>query len=285
MIKLGGDYLIAEIHRKLSANGIELLDRSEDKLTGDFFGRLRYLPFHKGLKILLDDAKTLATDKSYRLNRALSETKDDFIGDKIEFWPSDERAELDVLIALDRLLIGVEVKFNSGLSSEDQLERELRVIESKLCGYEQGVLLFISKASGLSEAIKSINKAKEKDEKIFNKIIFAYISWEDIYEAYKILDLTVFNDFEKQVLKDIQDLLRLKGFEKFKDFKNVDDSKIMGNRYFGFDGIRRVDFNFNYSRIVREEDYYEFGLAGTRRVDFNFSFSRNVTKEEYYEFG
>lgn len=251
--------MIAEIHKKLSVNGNELLDRSEDKLTGDFFGRLRYLSFNKGLKIFLDEAKMLSVGNSYRLNEALSEIKEDFIGDKIEFWPPDEMAELDVLIALDRLLIGVEVKFNSGLSSEDQLERELRVIKSRLCGNKQGVLLFISKASGLSEAVTSINEVREKNENLLSTIIFAYISWEDVYEAYNKLDLAAFNDFEKLVLKDIQELLKLKGFEKFKNFANAGDPLIAGINHFIFDGIRRVVFNFNISRIVTKEEYYEFG--------------------------
>lgn len=57
--------MIAEIHKKLSVNGNELLDRSEDKLTGDFFGRLRYLSFNKGLKIFLDEAKTLSVGNCY----------------------------------------------------------------------------------------------------------------------------------------------------------------------------------------------------------------------------
>ncbi len=83
----------------------------------------------------------------------------DFIGDRIKFWPYHELAELDLQIDLDNLFIGVEVKYNSGLSSEDQLERELEAINSIGGSAQQKILLFISRGgSGLSEAINSIEK-------------------------------------------------------------------------------------------------------------------------------
>ncbi len=63
-------------------------------------------------------------------------------------------------IDLDNLFIGVEVKYNSGLSSEDQLERELEAINSIGGSAQQKILLFISRGSGLSEAINSIEKNK-----------------------------------------------------------------------------------------------------------------------------
>jgi hypothetical protein len=44
--------LIAELHNKISAESNNL-ERSEDKLTGDFFGTLRYLPFEIGMKPIL----------------------------------------------------------------------------------------------------------------------------------------------------------------------------------------------------------------------------------------
>ena len=45
--------MIAEIHGKISSSGSNLSDRMEDKLTGNFFGNLRYLPYEKGFKLLL----------------------------------------------------------------------------------------------------------------------------------------------------------------------------------------------------------------------------------------
>jgi hypothetical protein len=49
--------LLAEIHNKIAANGSNLTDRLEDKLTGDFFGTLRYLPFEIGMKSVLSSVR------------------------------------------------------------------------------------------------------------------------------------------------------------------------------------------------------------------------------------
>lgn len=45
--------LLAEIRNKLSENFIYRAKSSEDQLTGNLFGALRYLPFDKGLLLLL----------------------------------------------------------------------------------------------------------------------------------------------------------------------------------------------------------------------------------------
>lgn len=49
--------MIAEIHGKISATGSNLSDRLEDKLTGDIFGSLRYLPFELGIGPILSAAQ------------------------------------------------------------------------------------------------------------------------------------------------------------------------------------------------------------------------------------
>lgn len=47
--------MIAELHGKISSRGTNLRETSEDNLTGNFFGALRYIPFSKGIqKILLE---------------------------------------------------------------------------------------------------------------------------------------------------------------------------------------------------------------------------------------
>ena len=45
--------MIAELHGKISSSGSNLSDHLEDKLTGDVFGVLRYLPFHIGMAQIL----------------------------------------------------------------------------------------------------------------------------------------------------------------------------------------------------------------------------------------
>jgi len=45
--------MIAEIHNKVSSSCSNLTERSEDALTGCFFGCMRYIPFNKRLKMRL----------------------------------------------------------------------------------------------------------------------------------------------------------------------------------------------------------------------------------------
>ncbi|WP_179863669.1 hypothetical protein [Bacillus toyonensis] len=51
--------MIAEIHGKISSDSSNLSERLEDKLTGDIFGSLRYLPYLKGLYQLLSGTKCM----------------------------------------------------------------------------------------------------------------------------------------------------------------------------------------------------------------------------------
>lgn len=44
--------MIAELHNKISSNSSVNYERSEDELTGNFFGTLRYMPFNKGMVLV-----------------------------------------------------------------------------------------------------------------------------------------------------------------------------------------------------------------------------------------
>jgi len=46
--------MIAEINGKLNGSRFNYIERSEDQLTGNFFGSLRYLPYKIGLGYILN---------------------------------------------------------------------------------------------------------------------------------------------------------------------------------------------------------------------------------------
>ena len=56
------------------------------------------------------------------------EVTDDFWANKIEFWPYDQEGELDALLTFDDTIIGIEVKFISGLSSVDDADIDLNTL-------------------------------------------------------------------------------------------------------------------------------------------------------------
>lgn len=247
--------MISEIYGKISRDGSNLSDQMEDKLTGDFFGAIRYLPYEKGLKIVLENIKYLE-EKNKKI---LSNKSNGFIGSCINFWPRYNKTELDLSIELDNLLIGVEVKYNSGLSSEDQLEREINVLRD-LRKDRNCVLLFIARSSGISEAIQSIEKIKIQDSKKMKYVEFAYISWEEIYEVmlkYYFNNSSKYSSYEKIIMEDLLDLLKRKEFIRFKNFKIDTDYNINKNKYFTIDLKLDKSWNFNYGINV-EEKYYVF---------------------------
>ena len=245
--------MIAEIHGKISSSGSNLSDRMEDKLTGNFFGNLRYMPYEKGLRLLLDEIIVYKGNSEEILDKVAS-VRNSFISDKIEFWPSHENAELDLSIDLEGLFIGVEVKYESGLSSGDQLLRELKVINDKR-NDKKGLLLFIAQGKGMGEAFDAIDRLGGYSY-LLDNISFAYISWEDIYETYNQLNLGSYNDYERLIIEDIRKLLKLKGFEKFKSFE-IDREYNIQDKFFKFDYKIRLDFDFQF-HIEIKEDFYEF---------------------------
>lgn len=88
--------MIAELHGKISSSGSNLSDRLEDKLTGDVFGALRYMPFNLGM------AQILRTANIKKLNSCLEQTDLSFWGDRIKFWPYHPEGEMDAFWELDK---------------------------------------------------------------------------------------------------------------------------------------------------------------------------------------
>lgn len=248
-----GDSMIAEIHGKISSTGSNLTDKMEDKLTGDFFGNLRYLPYEKGLLLLLGEIQIYKVNEEEVFNKTFN-IEDSFIGDKIKFWPYHENAELDVSISLENIYIGIEVKYNSGLSSKDQLERELIAIKNRK-KTKKGLLIFIARGDGIGEGIRAIAEMEKGNVELLDSVLFSYITWEDIYEIYNNIKLDHYNEYEKLIVQDILRLLKSKGFERFRNFDLGKKYKIMHD-FFYFD--YKINFNFNFD-IKIEECFYEFG--------------------------
>lgn len=112
---------IADIHGKLS--GASQSDRSEDLLTSNVFGCLRYLPPEEALIPFLNTANSLA-GRSFSIADGVVKTH-------FSFWPwlharGFSACEPDVVLGLEREdsldMVMVEVKYLSGPSSEEDTE-------------------------------------------------------------------------------------------------------------------------------------------------------------------
>lgn len=257
--------MIAEIKGKISSTGSNLNDRLEDDLTGNVFGNLRYMSFNHGLKQIL-----IQGIYPRSLSKIIENIDKDEWSKFIEFWPYDIEGELDALIKLENTIIGIEVKYLSGISSDDnvnnssdfkgefttedsimsinQLSRESRIV-SQVGNNKNKILLFVADGESCREVYKNI-KARNIIE---NDVELAYISWQNILHGLE--NLKIDNVYEKVIVSDLKNLLIKKGFESFKDFiieGNVEE------KWFDFGDIKKNIISFDVKEIVEEGLYYEF---------------------------
>ncbi|WP_214759905.1 hypothetical protein [Exiguobacterium sp. s146] len=253
--------MLAEIKGKVSRTGSNLSERLEDNLTGNVFGVLRYLPFSDGLgKVLANVVKT-STVKSI-----IEEIPDRFWADRIEFWPYDQEGELDALLTFKNVMIGVEVKFLSGLSSVDdadhdpntsskhQLARESQIVAKK-GGNKKKVLLFIADRQMCKAVEKSVGSLDNSI--IEDDVELEYVAWQDFLHELK--QLNGLDHFQQIIIQDLIELLTRKGFEDFIRMDIYEAPIIHTNQLFDFNILsNEVTIDFITNPSINEELYYEF---------------------------
>ena len=192
--------MIAEIYHKFSTD-------LEDVLTGDFFGAMRYMPFNRGLNQIF---KNYAVSEDSVVTHILSNAADDDFN--FEFWKRSENGlvEIDGFIPLTSVGIGIEVKYRSGLSGGDQLEKEAQVLD-EWCNGKEKLLILIGEA----EEAKAIY-IENKDKRVFRDVHLAYLSWQDILLGLD--QVLISSSYEKKMIEDLKTLLREKGFVSFEGF-------------------------------------------------------------------
>ena len=192
--------MIAEIYHKFYTD-------LEDVLTGDFFGAMRYMPFNRGLNQIF---KNYAVSEDPQVTHILSNAADDDFN--FEFWKRSENGlvEIDGFIPLTSVEIGIEVKYRSGLSGGDQLEKEAQVLD-EWCNGKEKLLILIGEA----EEAKAIY-IENKDKRVFRDVHLAYLSWQDILLGLD--QVLISSSYEKKMIEDLKTLLREKGFVSFEGF-------------------------------------------------------------------
>ena len=192
--------MIAEIYHKFSTD-------LEDVLTGDFFGAMRYMPFNRGLNQIF---KNYAVSEDPQVTHILSNAADDDFN--FEFWKRSENGlvEIDGFIPLTSVGIGIEVKYRSGLSGGDQLEKEAQVLD-EWCNGKEKLLILIGEA----EEAKAIY-IENKDKRVFRDVHLAYLSWQDILLGLD--QVLISSSYEKKMIEDLKTLLREKGLVSWEGF-------------------------------------------------------------------
>lgn len=258
----------AELHNKISSTGSNLNDRLEDQLTGDVFGTLTYIPFEKGLLKLLLSTKEIKDISTFINNLNWQNTK-------IIFWKRFEGCEPDILLVSESTVILIEVKYKSGLSSDDgadfsgedidikeerekdtdysshQLRREALILIENFTEKKNKLLILVADEIACSNIFLNTTNRNL----IHTSVHFGYISWQNVLETL------ISNDIKdpypcQNIISDIIDLLIKKGFERFKSFSCSD--VIRNENLWEFDSKQNKSFEFCATLDVKKEFYYEY---------------------------
>lgn len=221
--------MIADIYGKISSSGSNLSERLEDKLTGDIFGVLRYLPSEKLLMPFLRKAYHINPESNKIKQLELSFNTEP----NITFWPKTYSGiEPDVEIigfeATTKTKIFIEVKYKSGLSGNDeekeniqpkdsknQLIRQIRVLANELI-YDKKVLVFLTEDGSypqeiLRRVLDSINA-----NRLLSSVQLYWLSWHELKSVTSNLLHYQLPIFEKRIIEDILMYCNKKGFSRYK---------------------------------------------------------------------
>ena len=232
--------MLAELHGKLSANG-SFTDRLEDQLTGDIFGALRYLPFELGMGPLLS-ASSLPALRAYLERHG----PQGYWADRFHFWPRHPLGELDALLELDGALVGIEVKYRSGLSSGDQLEREGAILRDLAGQSRKAVLVFMAGEDACVELCQGVT--------LSSGVPLAWVSWQRILTVFE--GISTNNPFQRQILRDMSALLRRKGFDRFQGFP-LQGPAVRRGAFFSYQW-NRAGFSFPTSPYIQGGNFYVY---------------------------
>ena len=290
--------MVEEFYGKISRSGSNLSDNLEDKLTGDFFGTLRYLDFCDGLQPILCGALRISEKQQEESQAAIqlienvncTNIRDE---EHIKFWPKHDRGELDVLLDFDNCCVGIEVKLNSGLSSDDQLIREAEIL-CDLAKDKEKILLFIAGHESCVSVYRAYKAVIRKQG-----VCFVFASWEDILQSMKDLlnggDGSKYTSGQRLMISDLVKLLTRKGFDPFLSMTNgISNESIEKGGYFMADHKNNTDDTTNYRNAayvvfmtyknvekLREAIKSESENEG---CEYTFIKNQNKNKEKGYEY-
>lgn len=233
--------MIAEIHNKISKTGSNLSDRLEDQLTGDFFGSIRYLPFQTALRYVLAAVRFELNDQESDWVKSLQSTLGfDY---EIKFWVRHEEGEIDLILNLPTAVIGIEVKYYSGLSSEDEESEEMVTPEesiNQLARYSRllqdirqeqpAYLIFLAPLN----ILLPVERDMKERSIISQDIKMGFLAWQNVLEQLQGIELLNLDIGQRRILQDLIALLLQKGFARFRGFSSAGKDSFMNGQSYTF---------------------------------------------------
>lgn len=178
---------------------------------------------------------------------------------------------MDAFLELDDAVVGIEVKFLSGLSSDDEIEntkdssadsyaesrnqlaRESRIVKEWAGPEKQAYLIFIAGDSTCAAVCEDVCARNI----LADEVSLGYISWQEVLLLLSDLSASVTDPFQKLMLADLIRLLQRKGFERFRSFNLSTQERISMEDYFHFNYMS-AGFHFALPQIVNGGDYFEY---------------------------
>lgn len=239
--------MLAELNRKITHH-------SEDQLTGDVFGTLRYLPPARVIPLLLR-ACHFNEEKLTDFLPISSTAEANY-----HFWPKYKEGEIDLIIEWTDLVIGIEVKYHSGLSSDDDVEnsfdQEWRESHNQLSRYQRmlvnqfptkkKVLIFLAPRKTALTVYQDVIQRKIMTLDTY----FSYLSWEALIKTLEG-DRHNFFDGQRMMIDDVIALLKIKGLERFSGFS--------------FDIVIEQDGAYHFSSYL---DYQNIPIKGDLAYEY-----------------
>lgn len=257
--------MIAEIYHKIVDTG------SEDQLTGNVFGALRYLPYAVVRQIIVNSIIPVATSKL--LEQTLPSDINGEWGRNLYFWQHypGSQTEPDIVIELGQAVILIEVKYNSDLSGDDQLIREAELLLSNYSNKKKFLILLAREES----AVTIFNDQKIN---IPSDVSFGYMTWQGLFDSI------CKNKTNSLVFDDLSELLNEKGFGGFRGFGMMNEETIKA-----FQIVREAHKNvqeFISRCIALAEEKGEFELAPMtgNNTFLRWSSDRDSNAWSYYSF-
>lgn len=156
-------------------NKIPEINNSEDCLTSTIWGLLKYRPLRHILADFLARA-TLLIDNSVHLSSIIPSTRFTDNAITLDFWAyCHPYGEPDIIIVGDNFALVIEVKYNAGLSGQDQLRRYYDLLKHKYPNKSQQHVIYLTRDLVTPELSREVTFGLENS--------LWWLSWYDLAES------------------------------------------------------------------------------------------------------
>lgn len=207
--------MLAEIKGKLRHDSSIPAERLEDSLTSAVFGALRYLP-----RTVLGSVLDQAIGKKFS-TKGLADAN-------FRFWPQfPQGTEPDVIIEVDRTMIVIEAKYESGFSA-NQLAREWlhgsQVARANKLGgpWLLAVTPHPMAPSAIEEALSELNKENLGGFKPNGQDSIKWLPWRRIASVIREFGSSAM-PHEKALVDDVLELMKQRGVDSMFEGFEIED--------------------------------------------------------------